>query len=47
MSVPARPIKKGYREPKLVVYGSLTELTAARSTGAMTDASKGGGNKTT
>lgn len=48
MNLPPRPpTKKGYWEPKLVVYGSLTDLTESRSTGLMTDVSKGGGNKTT
>lgn len=40
-------IKKAYREPKLVRYGSLTNLTSAQSGGPMTDVTKGGGNKTT
>lgn len=47
MNVPTKPSpKKMYQEPKFVLYGSLTDLTSAASTGSMGDASKGGGNKT-
>jgi len=46
MNVPTKlSPKKVYREPKLVAYGSLTDLTSAQGTGSMTDAQKGGGLK--
>lgn len=40
------PKKNSYQPPRLMKYGSLIEMTAAHSTGAMTDPQKGGGNKT-
>jgi hypothetical protein len=46
MNLPTTPSpKKVYREPKLVAYGSLTDLTSALGSGSMTDAQKGGGLK--
>ena len=48
MKVPsAMPRKTAYFVPKLKVYGSLTDLTAAQGAGPMTDVSMGHGNKTT
>jgi len=32
-----RPPKKPYQEPKLLVYGNLTEMTQARSNRGNTD----------
>jgi len=38
--------KKAYQPPKLSSYGSLTEMTAAQGSSAMTDNVKKGGQKT-